>query len=215
MKAKTTYTLLIIVAVAIIFGSLYVFRKPETPLPEIHGVILDKPKPLVTFALEDMNGKAFTDYNFMGEFSLIFFGFTSCPDICPTTLSTLNQAVEKIYAMPGVPMPQVVFISVDPERDTPEKLKQYVTHFNKDFIGVTGNQTQLTNLSRQLGVVYEKVYLEENTGDYLIDHSGSIALINRRGAILAYFTPPLNADNIANDYATTVAISPCSPQQTQ
>ncbi len=208
MNKKVYFVLGLIVVM--IFASLYIFRKEEVQAPEIHGVMLDKPKPLVTFALEDMNGQPFTDQSFLDHWSLVFFGFTTCPDICPVTLSMLNQAVELIHKQAGIPTPNVVFVSVDPERDTPEKLKLYVEHFNKDFIGVTGNNTQLTNFSRQLGVVFEKVYLDNN--EYLVDHSGSIALINRRGAIQAYFTPPLSAEHIAKDYEKIVGVaSPCMP----
>ncbi|HLF67400.1 MAG TPA: SCO family protein [Gammaproteobacteria bacterium] len=208
---KTIYTVIIAVLLILIFGAMYVFRKEAPVTPDIHGVVLDQPKPLVTIALKDMNGNSFTDQSFLGHWSLVFFGFTTCPDICPTTMSLLNQVMDLVYAKPGVPMPQVVFVSVDPERDTPEKLKQYVTHFNPNFIGVTGNHDQLTDFSRQLGVVYEKVSTD-NSADYTIDHGGSIALINRRGAIQAYFTPPLDAQHIADDYATTVGYaSPCLP----
>jgi protein SCO1/2 len=192
------------------FAGLYIFRKEAPITPEIHGIVLDEPKPLVTFALEDMNGQPFTDQSFLEHWSLVFFGFTTCPDICPMTLSILNQAVEMINTRPGIPTPKVIFVSVDPERDTPEKIKQYVEHFNKNFLGVTGNATQLTNFSRQLGVVYEKVYLDNN--EYLVDHSGSVALINRKGAIQAYFTPPLDAQNIAKDYESIVGFAaPCAP----
>lgn len=191
------------------FAALFIFKKEESALPEIHGIMLDQTKPLVTFSLIDMNGNKFTDQSFLDQWSLVFFGFTTCPDICPMAMSILNQALKIIHAEPGIPTPKVIFISVDPERDTPEKLKQYVQHFNKDFIGVTGNHTQLTEFSRQLGVVYEKVYTDDK--EYLIDHSGSIALINRRGAIQAYFTPPLDAKNIAKDYTAVVSnASPCT-----
>lgn len=209
---KLIYFFISILVIAA-FASLFIFKKEEAPAPEIHGILLGEPKPLVTFALEDMNGKPFTDQSFLDQWSLVFFGFTACPDICPTTLSMLNQVIDIIKATPGIPVPKVIFVSVDPERDTPERLKQYVEHFNMNFLGVTGNQTQLTNFSRQLGVVYEKVYPSKDNTEYSIDHSGSIALINRRGAIQAYFTPPLDAQNIANDYITTVGFaSPCMPK---
>jgi protein SCO1/2 len=200
---------IIVLLVIIVFSSLYFFRKEAPLAPQIHGIVLETPKPLITFALEDMNGNSFTDQSFLGHWSLVFFGFTTCPDICPTTLSTLNQVVEKLHKEPGIPMPKIIFVSVDPQRDTPEKLKQYVEHFNKDFLAITGNDTQLTEFSRQLGVVYEKVYLDDS--EYLVDHSGSIALINRRGAIQAYFTPPLDAKTIAKDYMSVVGhASPCT-----
>ncbi|MGA2655268.1 MAG: SCO family protein [Gammaproteobacteria bacterium] len=208
---KKFYIAVIVLAI-VAFAALFFFKKEPPVKPEINGILLDEPKPLVTFALEDMNGKPFTDQSFLNQWSLVFFGFTTCPDICPMTMSTINEAMKIIYAEPGVPMPKVIFVSVDPERDTPERLKQYVEHFNKDFLGVTGNHTQLTEFSRQLGVVYEKVYTEDE--NYLIDHSGSIALINRRGAIVAYFTPPLNAMNLARDYTTVVTVaSPCTIPQ--
>lgn len=206
------FYLLITILTVVGLIALFAFKKEPAEKPEIHGILLDEAKPLVTFALQDMNGQPFTDQSFLDQWSLVFFGFTTCPDICPTAMSTLNEAVKIIHATPGVPTPKVIFVSVDPERDTPEKLKQYVGHFNKDFLGVTGNHTQLTEFSRQLGVVYEKVYTDSQ--EYLVDHSGSVALINRRGAIVAYFTPPLSAVNIANDYKTVVTVaSPCTIPQ--
>ncbi len=209
IRRQAVYFLIAILVIAA-FASLYIFRKEAPPAPEIHGILLDTPKPLVTFALEDMNGRPFTDQSFLNHWSLVFFGFSSCPDICPLTMSVLNQAIDMIKEK-GLPIPQVVFVSVDPERDTPEKLKQYVEHFNPNFIGVTGNERQLAEFSRQVGVVFEKVYIDEN--EYLVDHSGSIALINGNGAIHAIFTPPIDAQNIANDYANIVSVaSPCTPK---
>jgi protein SCO1/2 len=207
-KARNTFLIVLILVIAT--GALYFFKKDKVAAPEINGIALDEPKPLITFALTDMNGQSFTDQSFLGKWSLVFFGFTSCPDICPVTLSLLNQVTTILHAEPGLPVPQVIFVSVDPERDTPEKLKQYVEHFNANFIGVTGNHTQLTNFSRQLGVVYEKFYLNNESGDYLMDHSGSIALINPKGAIQAFFTPPLDAVTIAENFASIVGYAqPC------
>lgn len=205
---KKIYIILALLAI-IAFAGLFIFKKEAPLAPEVNGIVLDQTKPLITFALEDMDGNKFTDQSFLNQWSLVFFGFTTCPDICPMTMSILNEAIKIIHNEPGIPTPKVIFVSVDPERDTPEKLKQYVQHFNKDFLGVTGNHTQLTEFSRQLGVVFEKVYMSDQ--EYLVDHSGSIALINRQGAIQAYFTPPLSAQNIAKDYTAIVSnASPCT-----
>ena len=204
MAAKKRNTYLMLAAFVVIAAGLYIFNSEETPAPEIHGIYLEETRPLVTFSLRDSDEQSFTDQSFLGQWSLVFFGFTYCPDICPLTLAMLNQVVTMIEEEPRIPTPQIVFVSVDPDRDTPELIANYVHYFNEDFIGVTGNDTQLTNFSRQLGTIYEKVYLDDGHDGYLVDHSGSIALINPNAEMQAVFTTPLDPMNIAQDYASII-----------
>ncbi|MFT7685995.1 MAG: protein SCO1/2 [Candidatus Azotimanducaceae bacterium] len=125
-----------------------------------------------------------------GNWSLIFFGFTYCPDICPTTMGVLNRAVSKMKKKP-----QVIMVSVDPDRDTPLLLAQYVPNFNSDFVGYTGEFDELVRLSTQLNAAFAKVPGKE-PGSYTVDHTASIAVINPRGEYQGFIKSPHLAGNI-------------------
>ncbi len=160
--------------------------------PQIQGVILPKAKSLSGIQLINYEGIRFTEDNLRGKWSLLFVGYTHCPDVCPTTLSVLAQAYS-LMTEQGIAPPQVVFISIDPERDTPQLLKEYVKYFDKEFIGATGNDQQLTNIAQQLNVVYTKVAGTSgdlNASDYLMDHSSTLLLINPDGRLQSYLTAP-------------------------
>lgn len=167
----------------------------QEPLPEIHGIYLSKPEFVMPFALTQTDGTPFTDQNFQGHWTLVFFGFTYCPDICPTTLAMLNNVTQRL----AHPL-KVVFVSVDPERDNLAQLDKYTHYFNPDFTAITGDQTQLKQLARQLGVVFEKVTVDPaHPNEYLMEHSTSMALINPKGGIQAIFTSPHTVDALVTD----------------
>ncbi len=117
----------------------------------------------------------------------MFFGFTHCPDICPTTMAAAAKMYAELDAGEKEQV-QIVLVSLDPERDTTEKLAQYVPYFNSDFVGATGNQYVLLKLATELNVAFSKVELEN--GDYTIDHSGNMILINPYGHYHGFFRPP-------------------------
>jgi len=125
-----------------------------------------------------------------GNWSLLFFGFTYCPDICPTTMGVLNRAVIKMKKQP-----QVIMVSVDPERDTPEMLAQYVPNFNSDFVGYTGEFDELVSLATRLNSAFAKVPGKE-AGTYTVDHTASIAVINPNGKFQGMIKSPPQAVNI-------------------
>lgn len=159
--------------------------------------ILPEPKALNSFSLKDQHGKLFDLERLRGKWSLLFFGFTNCPDICPTTLTTLNQ-IYKILGKNSETLDnvQVVFISVDPGRDDLATLKKYVRYFNKDFLGVTGNKKQLSLLAKQLGVYYE-VLDQYGKKNYVVNHTAAIFVINKEAGYFGLMTPPLDADKMA------------------
>ncbi|HEY9050620.1 MAG TPA: SCO family protein [Gammaproteobacteria bacterium] len=160
--------------------------------PQIQGVILPKPKPLTNIQLLNHDNEAITENSLKGKWSIVFVGYTHCPDVCPTTLSVLTQMYSLMLEQDIAP-PQVVFISIDPERDNPDLLKQYVKYFNPDFIGATGNNNQLTSVTQQLNVVYTKVAGTSGdvaASDYLMDHSSTLLLINPDGHLQSYLTAP-------------------------
>jgi protein SCO1/2 len=201
---------LALLLIPILIAVFFLF-KPEqkTAAPEIHGIYLSKPQYLMPFALTQTDGKPFTDQNLQGQWSLVFFGFTYCPDICPTTLAMLNAVMHELEEQhPELTKPQVVFVSVDPERDNLAQLDKYTHYFNPNFIGITGEASQLQSFSRQLGVVFDKVFTDPKHPDqYLMEHSTSIALINPQGGIQAIFTSPHQVDALTQDIVTVYELS--------
>lgn len=172
---------------------------PPQSANNIRGLMWPHPKALQGFQLQQSNGKAFTLQSLKGHWSFLFFGYTHCPDVCPTTLAMLNQVDRLLEQAPGPKNRQFVFISVDPERDTLPVLKQYVSYFNPAFIGATGSLEQLPSLTRQLGILYVKVP-QKNSKDYLVDHSASILLIDPQGQVVGIFSTPHQAKNIAERF---------------
>jgi protein SCO1 len=158
---------------------------------KIQGVILPRAKTIHSFNLTDHNKIAFTLENLKGHWSVLFVGYTQCPDVCPAAMSVLKQTHHLMIKQSLIP-PEMVFISVDPERDTHKSLAEYVTYFNKKFVGVTGEQNQLKKLTQQLSVSFAKApgssgVMDEN---YLMDHSTSFMLINPDGKLQSFLTAP-------------------------
>lgn len=173
--------------------------QPQPPQLK-QGTLLPSAKAIADFQLTDQHGKPFTRNNLMGKWSFAFFGYTHCPDVCPTALSMLAQVMKKLEKDSTLDtLPQVIFVSVDPERDTPELLAQYLPYFNPDFVGVTGDPQQLLLLTRQLGIMYGKAP-GDDADDYLVDHSASIILFDPNGNFLALFGMPHDPDLIAQDF---------------
>ena len=151
------------------------------------------------FTLSDVDGEPLTETLFEGRWSLIFFGFTSCPDVCPTTLSVVKGVVEQLDEE-GAQPPQVVFVTVDPARDTASRMKEYVAYFNKDFVGVTGEQTALHALTKELGIVVVFTANDENPEAYTVDHTASLLLIDPERRIRAKLNAPHEIETIVADY---------------
>ena len=157
------------------------------------GTWLPQAKQVRDFTLTDSTGRPFTRADLAGAPTLVFFGFTHCPDVCPTTLLTLAQ-VRKRAALPGL---RVVFVSIDPQRDTPDKLAPYVHAFDPEFRGLTGEPKAITALAANFSVAVSRVELPG--GDYTMDHSAVVFLLNRAGNIAAVFTPPFEAAALSAD----------------
>jgi protein SCO1 len=161
------------------------------------GTLLNPPRPLPTVAFVDHEGKPFDAARLQGRWSLLFFGFTSCPDVCPMTLSMLAQVEKQLADMPAEQRFQVILVSVDPERDTPEQLAKYVKFFSPSFIGVTAAPDAMQEFARGMGVPVARTPLGE--GGYTVDHSASIFAINPAGELRALFSPPHSPDALARD----------------
>jgi protein SCO1 len=168
--------------------------------PQLTGTVLDKPKPIHDFNLKKTDGSSFTTQSFKNHWTLLFFGFTRCGYVCPTSLAALKQVYETVQP----PKPQVIFVSIDPDRDDLARIQHYVTSFNKNFIGATGSKAELNTLTSQLGILYMKIVPAKEKGkastNYDIDHSGSILLVDPEGNLIAVFSMPHHAESIASDY---------------
>jgi len=176
-----------------------VFDRSDPAPPELGDAIFVYPQPqaVPTFSLHSHDEAVFDNARLLGKWSLLFFGYTHCPDVCPLTLQTFRAVHEILTGGEGkLDDIQFVFISVDPERDTPETLAKYVRFFDPGFIGATGPKEVLDPLTSALHIVYLKVP-GQKPEDYLIDHSAAILLTNPDGQLFGVFTPPHDANAIA------------------
>jgi protein SCO1/2 len=154
------------------------------------------PRALPDFNLVDHRGQSFTRRDLEGRWQILFFGFTHCPDVCPLTLAVLASALDR---EPGeAPLADVVLVSVDPERDTPERLARYVAGFDQDFVGVTGTPEAIAQFAEAVGAAYGRTPVGED-GDYTVDHTAALFVVNPNGELMAVFTPPLSAIDIRAD----------------
>lgn len=159
---------------------------------------LPQPRAIGDFVLQDQAGRPFTLEDFRGRWSVLFFGFTSCPDVCPTSLYQLHQ-VRTALADRFTPdrLPAIYFISVDPERDTPGKLAAYLAHFDPSFIGLTGDDEQLRALTMQLGIMYHIEPHSAGDADYAVDHSASLLVLDPLGRLHGVLPAPHEAEPLA------------------
>lgn len=160
------------------------------------GTLLPAPRPLGDFHAIDQDGRPFGREQFQGHWTLIFPGFTTCPDVCPTTLALLKQVDDRLGD--AAQRLRVDFLSVDPDRDTPARLKQYVHAFDPHFTAMTAAEPDLQNLARMLGVAYAKVP-GKTPDDYTMDHSAALILIDPQARVAGYLTPPFDADKLTAD----------------
>jgi len=168
----------------------------------LSGTALPAPRPLAAFALTDQQGNAFSNAELAGRPSLVFFGFTHCPDVCPTTLALMAQ-LQRDSALASLRM---VFITVDPARDDAAAMKAYVDAFGGNMVGLRGEDEALDPLLRNLGAVRAIQPLAGS--DYSVDHSATLYYLDSRGALSAVFTPPFDAAKLASDLATLKASDP-------
>ena len=192
-----TVTGVVMLSVGAYFG--FTARDAGQEPVEINGVVLNVPRPLPDFQLIDGAGEVFSSESFPGVWSFVYFGYTYCPDVCPLSLvemATVKRNIE--MANRGVEH-RYVLVSVDPDRDTPERMGEYVSYFDADFIGVTGDAEQIRKFATTAGIAYH-VPEDRNDPDYLVGHSSVITLVDPEGRVAAYFTAPLDGGTIASDF---------------
>ena len=189
---------LVIVGAGVWFG-LQSVKVPGQPL-EISGIYLPEPKPLAEFELIHDSDQPFTRQDFKGQWSFLYFGYTFCPDACPLTLAQLNQLDKQLSAKNADQGTAYMLISVDPKRDTPQRLAEYTRYFNPKFSGATGQPQQLQSLTKPLGVYYSVPENPEDPENYLVDHSSTVILINPDAELQALFTPPHKPNQMAEEF---------------
>jgi protein SCO1 len=176
---------------------------PKPPLVLASGTILAPARPLADFSLIDNQGRSFGAANLRGHWSLMFFGYTDCPDYCPTTLTTLAALEKQLRAAKTVVPPQVIFVSVDAKRDTPAQLNQFVPNFDPEFIGLTAaSQPAIEALAKKWGVAVDIQYAAN--GNYIVDHSTEIFVIDPAGNVAAILTGPFTVDALQSDFRRIV-----------
>ncbi len=175
--------------------------KPRQALPvAIANTYIPEGRPVVGIQLKDHNNQPFSEDQFKGKWSFLFFGFTHCPDVCPTTLLVMKSVWAKLpESAKQSPEPQLVFVSVDPDRDTPAILKNYVQYYHPDFIAITGKHNFIDILTVQVGALYG--YEDgENENDYTVNHSAQIVLIDPQGYFRGVFTSPHQVNEIVKTF---------------
>jgi protein SCO1 len=191
---------LVVAAAALLGGgAAWYWRHDTAPAPEIGGYVLPAAKALPPVSLVDEHGQPFVPADFAGHWSFLYFGYTYCPDVCPLTLIELKSLKERLAKeTPGTPA-EYYLVSVDPARDTPERLQEYVTYFDPGFHGLTGSVADLTLLAGETGSVFF-VPEGQKPDSYLVSHSSNIALLDPKGRLYAVFTAPHEPVQLAADF---------------
>ncbi|MEX2964019.1 SCO family protein [Microbulbifer sp. TYP-18] len=198
-----TVAVLVLFMLAVLAGFINKLNQPRVISDSelrLNGAIkLERPRILENFELLSDTGDVFQTRDLAGRWTLVFFGFTHCPDICPTTMATLNNFYRGLDEKTRIDT-DILLVSVDPKRDTPEKLGDYVRYFHQDFRGITGDFLQLKRFANQLNVPFNKVPLEN--GDYTLDHGSQVVLINPRGHYHGFFKAPLDPAKMKLTYGS-------------
>jgi protein SCO1 len=206
VKPARAVSIGIVAALAIAVGigaGLWRRAAPEAPL-DVGGYVLPSAKPLGTFELVDDRGAKVTAQDFAGRWSFLYFGYTYCPDVCPLTLVELADVKKRLAGLTPAASIDVYFVSVDPQRDSPERLHEYVTYFDPGFHGLTGDVADITALANAAGAVFF-VPPDQDEKTYLVSHSSSIALLEPGGGLRAVFTAPHDAGQVAADFTKIYA----------
>lgn len=211
MTRNQSIGLAAVVAIVAIAGGMLLSRAllDRADAPTLaKATLLEPARPLPPMSFVDQQGQPFGPERLRGRWSILFFGFTHCPDICPTTLALLAQVEKQLTDLPTEHRPQIILMSVDPQRDTPEQLAKYVKSFSPTFTGVTGDQAAMHEFALKLGVPVAITQLPG--GGYTVDHSAAIFIIDPNGSLRALSSTPHNVPIIASDYRSIVAASPSS-----
>ncbi len=205
---SATKKLLFTAIFALIAGlTVFYYSPPQSDAKvQIQGTLLSKPREIKPFSLTGIDNKVFNTHSLRNQWTILFFGFTRCGSVCPTTMATLAKMYQSLEEKKVNPLPKVVMISIDPARDNLEKLRSYVKAFNPNFYAARGADDPVKNLAREMGIAYEVVLSsKKDAKNYDIQHSGALMLINSDGKLVAFFTAPYNVNSLVKDYQIIVA----------
>lgn len=186
--------ILIILAILSAAIGLILYQTYQQSQQVEQALVYQQPRSILPFALTDHNGDEFANDRLAGKWSLVFFGYTSCPDVCPVTLQELNYVYADLNKAAEDPV-QILLVSADPRRDTTQRLNNYINYFNKDFIALRAEHDVLFPFSRNLGLMYS-ITDDMSKENYLVNHSASIVLINPQGKIQAIFKPAVQVGQV-------------------
>jgi len=203
MAKKNSTFLLVISAVVAMSAGLWLAKNSNTnevslSAPRIQGAIYPSDKIIKPFELVNHLGNEFSNENLAGHWSIVFVGYTHCPDICPTTLNLMSE-VHRELSLQKMKPPHVIFLTIDPERDTPKIMNSYIEYFNAEFTGLTGSIASIEKLTKNLNAVYRKapgLGGQISKDDYLMDHSSALMLINPNGNLQSILTAPHTLGNV-------------------
>ena len=210
-KKHINLTVILILAfVAALVGfyvSQHVYLKRKIDQNDFQGTLLKTPREVNQFSLMGIDNQSFTNESLKGHWTLVFFGFTNCGYLCPTTMAELNKMYRLLEEANIKPLPRIVMISIDPERDSLDKLEHYVQAFNPHFYGARGDDEVIKQMTREMGIAYTKIKLanSEKAENYDMQHSGALMLFNPQGELNAFFTTPHKADLLVKDYQLLVS----------
>lgn len=199
---KPLISILIVVAIALGFSASLVWFQPEPIQLRAATWLGEQARPLPKFELTDHFNKPFTNDSIKGKWHLLFFGYTNCPDICPESLQMLANTMSLIKDDGVKKNLQVTFISVDPERDTLQKMKTYVSYFNPEFLSATADIDSVNTVTDALGILH---YINKTSdGKIEVAHSGALTLIDPEGRFAGVFSTPHDSTNIAHDLSLLI-----------
>ncbi|MDH5184059.1 MAG: SCO family protein [Gammaproteobacteria bacterium] len=203
MNKKSQYLIaLVVIVLATVSGVLFSkWLNQKQGLPQdMEAIVLPQSRPVAHFTMVDHNGKHFGMEQLKDKWTFMFFGYTHCPDVCPSTLAVMNSVAQSIEEEDGsLDNVQFVFVSVDPDRDSPQQLKEYLAYFNQSFIGITGERQQIDALTRQMSVMYF-LNNKKDKKDYSVDHSAAILLTEPSGGLRSLFSTPHIPESIFKSF---------------
>ena len=191
------YILVAIVLGLALVAGIFVALRTQEPAAPTSALILPEPEALPEFSRVDQHGRPVDRSVFKGQWDLVFFGFTHCPDICPATLQVLATAKATLAEQGQSPLPRIVLVSVDPERDTPELMGRYVDYFGAGNLGMTGTLAEVEKLTSGLGIYFRKQ--DSGNENYAVDHSAAVLLVDPQGRFGALFSGPHVVDDYVRD----------------
>lgn len=201
MNRSILPVLLIVVAFGIGIA-IGVARQTPVAVALSAGTLLTPPREIAPFSLQSLDDATLDNQDLRNQWTLVFFGFTHCPDVCPTTLQLLADVREQLDPAAKRQL-NIMLTTVDPARDDPETLATYASYFGEQITGVTGEATAIARFATDLGIVYKRIELKPD-GEYTMDHSGAVLLVDPQAQLRAIFSPPLSRNAIAADLAQLI-----------